>query len=489
VYDLGSTKGWDTELNTLTNVARRAARTAIDSLGLRQLSNAQRQAQEQLELRQHAHRCVYEGHLPSAEMIELAEKIAARATVYEFSDFFDTDNRMMRNFALSVWEKVHGKTVLKSYPWNISIPVADLCNARCNFCTSWLEGKKVLELEQLDLFEQVIRRALFIGLVGHGEPLAHPRFEALCDRLQSFIGQPSSAYTITNGALLYRWLDRLPRINLQSYSISLNAATPETHDVVMGLGKNAFPRITESIGALLSDKSRTLRNNVYITMVVTKQNIAEVPGFIELGNKLGVTQVVIRNLLPQPNLLPGLNYHLLAPYDHPDFDKLRADAIAAANASQVPVEIDSNAWGNRLFSPALEQQIRDNPPTTIPRSEALRDYHLRHRNDRLYWKPSKAMIGQLDHEVQDDPHNYDNPYGRKQPYSCKAPYYNLYIHEMFFRMSPCCFMQQVPGYKEIRFDGSFDFQQAWNSAAMMRLRWNLKEGPLFGACRRCPEKW
>lgn len=422
-------------------------------------------------------------------MVSLAEKTAAATTRAELACILDTNNPSLQNFALSVWEKVHGQTQLESFPWNITIPVADLCNARCNFCTSWLEGRKVIELEQLDLFEEVLRRALFIGLVGHGEPLAHPRFDAICDRLESFLGRPSSCYTITNGALLQKWRDRLPKINLHSYSISLNAATAETHHAIMGLGEDAFPRIVESIGELTATKSRgVLNNNVYITMVVTKDNIAEVPKFIELGNKLRVTQIVIRSLLPQAHLIPGLNYHLLPPYEHPDFDKLRRNAFAARYHSSVPVEIDPGSWSNPIFTPEVASYIAASPPDIVERSQALRDRESRTRNDHLYATPARSFLGQADTSARDE-YAFGNPYERTPPYSCKAPYYNLFINEMFFRMVPCCFIQNVPGHQEIRFDGSFEFMEAWNSPAMMNLRSTLQDGPLYGACKRCPERW
>lgn len=82
-----------------------------------------------------------------------------------------------------------------------------------------------------------------------------------------------------------------------------------------------------------------------------------------------------------------------------------------------------------------------------------------------------------------------NPLGREARFGCKAVYYNLYINELFYRMNPCCYMQNVPGYDEVRFDGDVDFMEAWNSPGMVALRQHLRDGPLFGACMRCPEKW
>jgi MoaA/NifB/PqqE/SkfB family radical SAM enzyme len=231
------------------------------------------------------------------------------------------------------------------------------------FCTSWLEGREILDLKQLDRFSSVLRNAVYVGLVGHGEPMAHPEFNVLCAKLADVLDPRAQCYTITNGVFLEKWRDHLDTINLHSYSISLNAATPETHDAVMGLGLDVFPKIVRSLGYLINFRDRKgLGAQVYITLVVTQQNIQEIPAFIELGNRLGVTGVWLRTLLPQAGLLPGLNYHLLAPYLHPEFYRLRQEAREAIAASRVPVQADPDVWQNKLFSPQVEELIKHQSP-------------------------------------------------------------------------------------------------------------------------------
>jgi len=262
---------------------------------------------------------------------------------------------ILQNFALSIWEFVHGQTVLTSRPWNLSLPVADLCNARCTFCTSWLDGRKLLDLDDLDRFESVLGTALQVGLTGHGEPLAHPQFDELCDRLTAICDARAILYTITNGYFLSKWRDQLDRSNLRSYSISLNAATAETHDAVMGLGPDAFPRIIEAISGLVELGRRPGRSRtIWISMVVTRQNLAEIPAFVELGNRLGITTIRLGTLLPQAGLLPGLNYHLLPPYLHPEFDRLRQSAVAAIRDSQIPVVAEPRSWEQRVLPEVIE---------------------------------------------------------------------------------------------------------------------------------------
>ena len=82
-----------------------------------------------------------------------------------------------------------------------------------------------------------------------------------------------------------------------------------------------------------------------------------------------------------------------------------------------------------------------------------------------------------------------NPLGRIPRFACKAVYSAFYVDKFFYRLVPCCFMTEVPGFKEVRLDGEVTFEEAWNSPAFVELRRRLVEGPLFGACRRCPEKW
>lgn len=536
------------------------------------------------------------------------------------------DDPWVSNLLLNMWEYMHGETRLTSYPWNISLPIADVCNARCSFCTSWLEGRHVLDIAKLEAFAPILRHAAFVGLVGHGEPLAHPRFSELSQRLSAMLDPRARCYTITNGVFLEKWKHHLEALNVDSYSISLNAATPETHDEVMGLGRDAFQNIIESIRQLIALPSQSGRRRlVYITLVVTRQNLHELSEFVQLGNELNVTGIWFRTLLPQGNLIPGLNYHVLPPYLHPKFEELRKQAVEAILYSRVPVQAYPETWSQPIFSPRLSEQIEEQPPRLISRAEVLSDTSRRQKNDRLYapamrqsrgaqrpqgdftsieWIKGKLRlttpsaqwayaiqlplklpqecvsavmvdvtlehldgrvgVGLLDtvknawidrtfvdsaqsmpvrlNSSEGGPHalalvvenaqeggerstttiarihvsllphmvecreavNWSdvvvnnapdpledglNPLNRTPRFACKAVYYNLYLNELFFRLNPCCYMTEVPGYEEVRFDGSTDFGEAWNSAAMIELRRRLRDGPLFGACKRCPEKW
>jgi sulfatase maturation enzyme AslB (radical SAM superfamily) len=425
----------------------------------------------------------------SPEQLRRVETELASTTLEEVVGLFP-DDRLLSNFVLNLWEWAHGKTALQSLPWNVSLPISDVCNARCSFCTSWFEGRHQLTLEQLESFEPVLRTAVYVGLIGHGEPLSHPRLGEIADRLSDYLDRRAASYTITNGVYLAKWFDRLDQLRLKSLSCSLNAATEGTHRSVMGLGAGDFPRIVDDLRALAAGQVTKKPVSVTITLVVTQQNIHEIPAFIELGNEIKATSIYVRTLLPQPGPVSGLNYHVLPPYLHPDFEKLRANAAAAIKGSVVPVIGDPDTWGNPVFPTDVSRRLDAAPPVFISRADVIRDSEARAHRAEYYASAGRTLRGEpsADPELADKLDDGSTPLGRHAPFRCRAVYNNLYVNELFFRVSPCCYLTNTPGYDEVRLK-DVDLPGAWNAPSFRELRRRLAEGPLYGACQRCPENW
>ena len=80
----------------------------------------------------------------------------------------------MYNFLLSIWEFARGKTHLTSYPWNITLPIADVCNARCEFCTSWLEARKSSKSRILIVSPKLFVVLTWLGLLAMGSQWRTP---------------------------------------------------------------------------------------------------------------------------------------------------------------------------------------------------------------------------------------------------------------------------------------------------------------------------
>ncbi len=389
----------------------------------------------------------------------------------------------LKNLMMNYWEYAVGETTLTTYPWDICIPICDVCNARCTFCTSWLEGKEQISLQQLDAFEPLIRFGRRIGLAGHGEPLSHPLIVEILERIKAWIDLRASCYVITNGVFLETFMEKMLATRVRSYGISLNAASSGTHQEVMGLKPGSFENIIESINNLVSQRDAGEEIWISISLVVTRQNLHEIESFVELGNQLNVNNIQIKTLAGIGGEIPGLNYHELPPYLHPDFKALTQRAIQAIQQSKVPVQVDPESWGISVFSPEMEEKVRTTPLIHISRDEALRS-----REVRQYWRKQEKFVektrGKLRFPVDD--FDGDNPFNRMPRYACRSPYHTLYINDFSFSMVPCCYMNAVPGYEKTFYDGTGDFMEMWNSPAMIELRQRLKEGPLFNMCTKCP---
>jgi MoaA/NifB/PqqE/SkfB family radical SAM enzyme len=423
------------------------------------------------------------------DQLRRIEQELLAATLDEVVGLFPGD-RMLSNFVLNLWEWGHGCTTLQSLPWNVSLPISDVCNARCTFCTSWLDGKKQLTLEQLEMFEPVLRSAVYVGLVGHGEPLSHPNLGEIAHRLGEYLDPRASSYTITNGVYLAKWLDRIDQLRLSTISCSLNAATPETHREVMGFPVEEFPRIVESLRTVAAGRASKNPIAVSITLVVIRQNLHEIPAFIELGNEIGATSIYLRTLLPQDHLVRGLNYHLLPAYLHPDFEALRADAIAAMKASAIPVYGEPDTWASPIFPATLARKIEAATPVFISRADAFRDEDAHTPGGLVYKMDFRKNVGAPNlQEFPDNLKDGSNPLNRHAPFKCRAVYNNLYVNELFLRMAPCCYLTNTPEHEEVRLMDVGTIAEAWNAQSMRTLRQRLSEGPLYGACERCPIAW
>jgi sulfatase maturation enzyme AslB (radical SAM superfamily) len=390
-----------------------------------------------------------------------------------------TGDRLLDNLILNKYEFSKGITVLKSFPWRLSVPFV-LCNARCDFCSAWLVRSETLPVEFIEALAPALRYCYEVDLVGWGEPLIHPELGAIIDIIKREVDSRAKLSLTTNGVKLLDWADRLLEMNIHPYGISIHAATAETHNDIMGLGPNAFDRVCRGIRYLAEEKQkRSAGFSIQAIFIVTRQNIAEIPAFIKLSEELGVTDIFFRTLKPLEEETPGLEYHRLAPYLDPDFESLRAAAIDAIERSTLRTVASPEAWGTPIFPQELAERLSQRVP--LPR-EARGAFvqTIKRVDDR-----TDLSVGDLDLEYRPKPFN-GNPYGRTAPMYCPSPYTALYINGFSRAVSPCCYMTEVPGYQTIHYQKGLSFDAIWNSPAMIALRESLRSGPIMGPCLKCP---
>jgi pyruvate-formate lyase-activating enzyme len=402
---------------------------------------------------------------------------------------FCINDPWLSNYVVNIWEFVRGETTLTTYPWNNCIPIVDYCNAACTFCNSWLRGERFISLEEVDGFGPLLCNSKLLGLAGHGEPLLHPQFDRLAKKMQALLDPRCAVYVITNGEFLGRYTQSLLDIHTKTYNISLNAVSGEVHEDVMGLRKGALTKILQAVRDIITyrDANPGEGIQVNISLVLVRQNLHEVARFVELGNELRVNNIYLRTLMPQNRRANGLNYHLLPPYLHPDFQQYRAASIRAIEQSNVRVEADPNTWDTPIFPPQLAQQFAEKPPSIVHRQEARKSAEVATSFAITQSKFSEDELRkQIARDLRFEEDNHENPYNRHPRFQCRFIYYNLNINDFVYRLNPCCYMERVPGFDQVYYDGKGDFLGYWNSAPLVELRRSLVGGPLYSHCRKCP---
>src|SRR5215510_14443426 len=206
------------------------------------------------------------------------------------------------NYAVNLSEYEHGVEELTSYPWNITIPMTEVCNAICTFCSSPLvPSPKAFAVHEMEHFADALRYAVCISLQGLGEPLAHPQFEAIATEIKKYLNPVAQLEIITNGWLLsgHRW-ELLKSLRIRDIQVSVNAATDQTHQIAMGSKPGTFDRVVANIGNILADPD--WRGLLKASMVVTRHSLPEVPTFLDLFVKKGVEIFQLNALLPLTSL-------------------------------------------------------------------------------------------------------------------------------------------------------------------------------------------
>jgi MoaA/NifB/PqqE/SkfB family radical SAM enzyme len=327
-----------------------------------------------------------------------------------------------------------------------------------------------------------------IDMVGWGEPLIHPEFGQVLDKLKTRTDRRARISLTTNGLHLEKWVDRLIEANVRHFAISIHAASPGTHEDLMGLPRGSFEKVLEGVRKLVAARGHVPKLLVSFVFIVTRQNLAEIPEFVQLAETLGVDTVFIRTLkarTAEEQKNDGLDYHRLPPYLHPQFESLRARAAEAIAAATIQIEAFPESWSTPVFPPELEPQILMAPLTPREvrmRSKSLRRGHAVDSEDLPVGEPLEDSRPEL-HE------HMENPYNRMSPMWCPSPYTAFYINGFDRHVNPCCYMTSIPGHQKTYLRKNATFDDVWNSPAMVALRRSLNEGPLKQPCLKCAFYW
>lgn len=206
-----------------------------------------------------------------------------------------------------------GRLHLQSMPRYLTLVLGNGCNIDCRHCYQLKNGDNLLRDPELGT---TLRRELSsfypflstLRLQG-GEVFALRGFEQMLDDVQALVRRPLISIS-SNGTLINeRWARRLVELPLQSLTISLDAATPETYAKLRRGGE--FEVVLNNLRRLQSIK-RELGSAYPVIdtfFVIMRSNFREIPAYLALMAALGVRrasfQVMLvdeRNLVREPDL-------------------------------------------------------------------------------------------------------------------------------------------------------------------------------------------
>jgi MoaA/NifB/PqqE/SkfB family radical SAM enzyme len=173
------------------------------------------------------------------------------------------------------------------------------CNLECVMCP-WNELRPSEAIMTWETFARLIpyfELAESVDLTGGGEPLKNPR---LVDMVRAAHQAGCEVGFSTNGIRLTAEIaERLIAAGLDWVSFSVDSATADLYERIRFGAK--FAMVTGHIAALsqLKQERRLEKPRLMMVMVLMTgehENFDELPAYIELAHRLGVDQVIAKNL-------------------------------------------------------------------------------------------------------------------------------------------------------------------------------------------------
>jgi MoaA/NifB/PqqE/SkfB family radical SAM enzyme len=174
------------------------------------------------------------------------------------------------------------------HPHTLAIALTERCNYDCFFCTKQDHPPAPnLPFERLEALTPFIRDASMVDITGWGEPFLYPRIDEVIDLINA-ANQKGCISITTNGFLLNEERARKLSANLHHMVLSLNAATAATYERDMVNGK--WDRVLANVAAA---RKHIPGDKMIFSMVTHRDNVRELPEFVRLAHRFGVTQVAV----------------------------------------------------------------------------------------------------------------------------------------------------------------------------------------------------
>lgn len=307
------------------------------------------------------------------------------------------------------------------------IEVTSRCNLQCRLCgQSLYPGPRGdMSLGTFERLEPIFSRTTEVALFGAGEPLLHPHYFSMLERVKA---HGNLVYVTTNGTLLDEATCRkIVRGGIDILSISVDGACAATFN---HLRRGAdFDRVVENIRrtVMTRESMGSARPRVTFNFVATRLNLPELPELVRLAHRLKVDRISVAPLI--------------------EWDRIREETIRAPEKGLRHIEL-AGALAGELgigldVSPAVIASIRE-------REEGRRS-----------------------------PDAPAPPAGGPRRKLCSAPWEMIQVN-LDGGIRPCCFPSRVLG--DINKEG---FDTLWDGPAYTAFRRKLRSGTPPDECVGC----
>ena len=203
------------------------------------------------------------------------------------------------NAVLNRYEAEKGRSELKSYPVSVGFNIMPICNVDCQFCSFSPQemvnrnGVTLEEFKRLDWLRYASELALWGGV---GESLINPEFSAIFNYAVERFPHLKIGLSTIGKSLTPQISDQLVG-RLSFLNVSLNAARKETHAKLVKAGQ--FDRVVANLRYFMEQRrAKGIRMpRVHLSMVIMRENVEEMPEFIDLAADLGVDTAVFSHYL------------------------------------------------------------------------------------------------------------------------------------------------------------------------------------------------
>jgi MoaA/NifB/PqqE/SkfB family radical SAM enzyme len=234
------------------------------------------------------------------------------------------------------------KKYLTRYPYYISLQTVSACNLKCKHCfindyhTDIHDGIiKIMKMEEFECFAErltpMIRHASYFNFSTF-EAILNKNLFRMMDRILEINPKMQFPFLSNTMELSEDKIRQLEKYPVSEINISLDGYTKKTVEDFKT--EVVFEKIIETIGLL---RQSLLKDKVAVTFVAHRNNVHELPDYVDFVKQLGVKKIYVSNILSfTRNLAPLALY---TPEGNAEAQALFDEAVHRARHHRISISM------------------------------------------------------------------------------------------------------------------------------------------------------